>query len=270
MSKKIKIIFSNFFIGLSIIMFSACNNGKNTDYKIKSTGNNAQLFVLAEDLVKSARDKQDATEIFKKLAMINESSLFETLNSDEKVKAFWINIYNGSVQHILTDNPKLFDDRDAFFGEDRINVAGKMLSLDKIEHGFIRGSKIKISYGLIKDPFVSNYERNVRAEKEDGRIHFAVNCGAKSCPFVAVYDYKKLDEQLDEGTKEYLKKVVKLDGKTLTVSPLMDWFRGDFGNKDDVIQFIKKYDLIDPNTNIEEVKYANYDWTLQLGNYKKL
>ena len=34
----------------------------------------------------------------------------------------------------------------------------------------------------------------------DFRIHFALNCGAKSCPPIAFYSYDKINDQLDLAT----------------------------------------------------------------------
>ena len=38
----------------------------------------------------------------------------------------------------------------------------------------------------------------------DPRIHFALNCGAVSCPPIAVYEGESLDEQLDIATEGFL------------------------------------------------------------------
>ncbi|MFZ8458418.1 DUF547 domain-containing protein, partial [Staphylococcus aureus] len=77
-------------------------------------------------------------------------------------------------------------------------------SYDDIEHGILRKSSIKWSLGYAKKWFPSTKEKLLRVNKVDYRIHFALNCGAKSCPPIAFYDDAKLDAQLDIATKAYL------------------------------------------------------------------
>jgi hypothetical protein len=68
----------------------------------------------------------------------------------------------------------------SFFTVKQINVANKQLSLDEIEHGILRRSKIKWSLGYLNKLFPSAFEKHQRADKADYRIHFALNCGAKA------------------------------------------------------------------------------------------
>ena len=79
------------------------------------------------------------------------------------------------------------------------------MSLDDIEHGILRRSKIKWSEGYFNKLFPSKFEKENRVNKVDYRIHFALNCGARSCPPIAFYDPEKLDKQLDVATMIYLK-----------------------------------------------------------------
>lgn len=275
--KKFKFI-ALFFIAVIYISASGCGSLTkpvdilNTDEMAteEMATSDTDIFMLAEELVQLSKEKKDASAIYAKLEAIPQETLFATLNTDEKKKAFWMNVYNATVQIFLTKNPELFEDRDAFFKKDRIVVAGENLSLDKIEHGIIRGSKIKLSLGLLKNPFVGKFERKTRVETTDGRIHFALNCGAKSCPYVAIYDYKKLDEQLEKGASQYLKKSTKVEGDVAKVSTLFNWFRGDFGSKQDVVDFNKRLGAIAQDKKIETVEYLPYDWTLELGNFKEL
>ena len=58
----------------------------------------------------------------------------------------------------------------------------------------------------------------------------------------------------------------KDDLNQVLVTPLFSWFRGDFGGKSGVIQFLKSYSLI-PSESNPELVFLDYDWTLSLGNY---
>jgi hypothetical protein len=165
----------------------------------------------------------------------------------------------------------LFNDRSAFFKKEQIRVAGELLSLDKIEHGIIRGSKIKWLLGLVSNPFVGKYESTFRVSKADGRIHFALNCGAKSCPYIAIYDAPYMDEQLDEISRQFLNRssTYEPENETVFVTALFSWFRGDFGGKSGIRDFLRKYEVI-PQDAKPSLSFKDYDWTLELGNYTDL
>lgn len=223
---------------------------------------------LSYSFLEATRAGKSTQQIESKLAGLDEGKLAKELNNDTKRKAFWMNVYNGTVQARLTKKPSLFDDRDKFFKTDIITVAGKELSLDDIEHGIIRSSSIKLSMGQASNPFAGGFEKKMRVEEVDPRIHFALNCGAISCPPVAIYKADKLDQQMDKSTSLFLKKNVEYNQakNEVIVSTLMSWFRGDFGNKPGIIKFLKKYELIPKNSN-PSIEFGDYDWTLSTGNY---
>ena len=224
---------------------------------------------LSRKLVESVRDGKSTSKIQESLANCNEEALLNELDTDEKKKAFWMNVYNGYVQILLIAQPELFKDRDEFFGDERVNIAGKKLSFDQIEHGIIRGTKLKLGLGVVGDPFADNFVKDAQVEEEDGRIHFALNCGAKSCPPVAVYQAERLNEQLDISAKKYLKETTTYSKGVAHVTTLFSWFRGDFDGKDGIIRMLKRYEVI-PQDSDPELKYNDYDWTLSTGNFQTL
>lgn len=67
----------------------------------------------------------------------------------------------------------------------------------------------------------------------DYRTHFALNCGAKSCPPIAFYKPEELNEQLDMAMKVYLQNETTYNqAKNIVELPaIMGWFRRDFGGK---------------------------------------
>ena len=69
----------------------------------------------ATELVRTAQNGQSAKAIFEDLAKASLNDLKSELNSDDQKFAFWMNLYNGAVQHLLTENPNLFEDRSKFF-----------------------------------------------------------------------------------------------------------------------------------------------------------
>ena len=109
-------------------------------------------------------------------------------------------------------------------------------------------------------------------KKRDGRIHFALNCGAKSCPPVAVYEPHRIDEQLDRSSQLYLRDHPNYYAADdlVFVPVLFSWFRGDFGGFKGVKKgYLIPYKIIPQNTN-PKLKFNSYDWTLSLGNFIEL
>src|SRR5687767_6127551 len=87
---------------------------------------------LAEDFFMAVRNNRpgDATIALHQLALVSEEKLYADLQPENKAKAFWINLYNASVQYLLKADSTLFKDRDSFFKDERITVAATPLSLD--------------------------------------------------------------------------------------------------------------------------------------------
>jgi hypothetical protein len=82
---------------------------------------------------------------------------------------------------------------------EQFTIAKNKVSLDLIEHGFLRKSSVKLSLGKLSKIFHLN---KYQIDKIDYRIHFALNCG-KSCPPFLHMTQKNINEQLDKSTKSY-------------------------------------------------------------------
>ena len=216
-------------------------------------------------------DSHKAGKALSLLAVANEDSLKNQLDTEQNAKAFWINVYNTLVQYLLKKDPKLFDDRSDFFTTERITIAGTKLSLEDIEHGLIRHSRNKYGLGYLGSIFVSDFEKQFRLEAIDYRIHFALNCGAKSCPPIAFYRGDEIDSQLDKATASYLTTFARYNARenVIWAPAVCSWFKGDFGGEDGIIKMMKKYEVI-PQGKSPDVEYLPYDWTLKLGNYINL
>ena len=200
----------------------------------------------------------------------NLTDLTNQLKTDKEKIAFWVNIYNAFIQISLSENPKLYKNKGAFFSEKRIKIGGENLSFDDIEHGILRKSRIKISLGYLRKWFRPKWERKLRVDNVDWRIHFALNCGAKSCPPVAIYTVDNLENELNFMTKAYLQEQTTYNADTITAttSVLMSWFRGDFGGKNGAKKILFNYKITP-----EKPKYLDfktYDWTLFLGNFRTI
>ena len=224
---------------------------------------------LSQDFLYAARTGDSVQAYLDTLASADTKQLFAQLNTENEKLAFWLNIYNGFTQVLLKNNPEKYKSRGAFFSDKQIHIAQHKLSLDLIEHGILRRSKIKWSLGYLNKLFTSRFERGFRVEKLDSRIHFALNCGAKSCPPIAFYDPGEIDAQLDLATRAYLAEEAEFDAKANIVKlpAIMGWFRGDFGGKKNMLELLRKDDLI-PANSTPKIEFKKYDWTLFLNNYK--
>jgi hypothetical protein len=209
------------------------------------------------DYVGLRADQTTLDEYLKLVATASEPTL------DKKTlagMAFYINAYNALVLKAIVIQdplPKNITDDKAFFEKTKYKVAGKDMTLNDIEG-------------------------KIRKEFKDARIHFACNCGARSCPPLpsAPFEDKTIDATLTKLTTNFLNgSGVKIDDtkKEIQVTKLMDWYGADFSEtlgdptlaKDKAaIQFATKY-LNDATKKASfdaavaagyKVTYQGYNW----------
>lgn len=245
----------------------ACVNPTNESQAQYSDSDN-RFTELSATFLADLKAEKSVEKYIVRYANINLDSLQMALKSPNQKKAFWINTYNGFIQYLLNKEPELYQDRSAFFSEERINIGGKMLSFDGIEHGILRASSLKLSMGYAKDPFAPEFETKFRMQKTDERIHFVLNCGARSCPPVGIYSAVNFDREVDKVARAFLNSVSDYDAKAKKVNTtvLFSWFRGDFGGLSGIRRTLIRYDVI-PKQSEAEINYKDYDWTMQLDNY---
>ncbi|GAC1429717.1 MAG: hypothetical protein NVSMB7_06240 [Chitinophagaceae bacterium] len=227
------------------------------------------LIEISQALLLAAKTREPADSLVSVLHNLPVSELKKQLVTDVEKKAFWINVYNSFTQIFLSKNPDQYKRRSRFFGRRQIIIAGQNLSLDDIEHGILRHSKVKWSLGYFNKLFPSAFEKENRVDILDYRIHFSLNCGAKSCPPIAFYKPEQLDKQLDMATKVYLKgeSEYKEEENRVCVPALMGWFRRDFGGKTGMKALLTAFSIIPPGKD-PSIKFKKYDWNLYLENYK--
>ena len=218
---------------------------------------------LSQELLYAAKTDEPTDSVQKIMEVIEAKELMTRLKTDADRKSFWLNIYNAFTQIRLKQNHGSYGKRSQFFNEKFIVIAGKHISLDIIEHGILRRSKAKLSFGYFNKIFKSGFEKQFRVEMPDYRIHFALNCGAKSCPPIAFYKPEKIEQELDLATKVFLKNEVKFDigQNTVQVPVIMSWFRADFGGKKGILKILHKQGLI-PATIYPAIRWKKYDWTI--------
>lgn len=223
---------------------------------------------LSAELLTRVKHNQPTEALQQQLADASADNLAESLDSDVRRKTFWLNVYNSYIILILRENPDLYEDRDAFFKANRIPVAGLKLSFDEIEHGILRRSKVKLSYGYLDKAFVDDFEKSMRVDQVDWRIHFALNCGAAACPPVEVYEVATLNQQLTDRARQYLQRTTRYRPayNEVTVTTLANWFRADFGGASGTLDILRDFGII-PEDATPDIEYGDYDWTLDIDNF---
>lgn len=250
----------------TILIFNSCelSNKKselqNTD---KSDSKDSTAITLSQQLIKSILSSENSEENIEQLRDLDLNIILNELNTDIEKKVFWINIYNSFIQLILENDEAGFENKSSFFSKKQIEIAGIQLSFDDIEHGIIRGTKFKYGLGYIDNPFSDETIKKLQCDTLDERIHFALNCGAVSCPPVRVYTLHNFEQVMEENTKTFLKSettFLEIENKVITTK-LFQWYKGDFDLS--VVDYLKKYDVI-PQWVKPDVEYNEYNWEKQL------
>lgn len=225
-------------------------------------------LALAHAYLRAVRAGDSPTPHEAALRDLPRERLRGALEGDDARLAFWVNVYNATVQSVLDASPEAFDARNAFFSAPLVAVAGERLSLDDVEHGLLRGSRPKWGGGYVRNPVPGAFERAFRVRRRDYRIHFALNCGAAACPPIAAYEADRIDEQLDLATESYLGQAVAYDPRAgvVRVPRLMLWFHGDFGGTDGIRDVLRAFGHI-PRSADPRVRFQSYDWTLRTGTF---
>lgn len=222
------------------------------------------LVHLSQQLLLAVRQGQETGALLLQLQSLPEQTV-ATLSEEEK-KAFWINLYNAFTQFWLRSNPSMKKLHHHFFTRHQILIAGHRLSLDDMEHGLLRRSQTKWGLGYIGKPFPSSKEKAWRVAVLDPRIHFALNCGARSCPPVAVYSSQQIDRQLTLATNNFLETEVVQNQNFIQLPALLHWFRGDFGGRKGIRHLLQQHGFqsIDAATCL---RFQPFDWRLMPGKF---
>jgi hypothetical protein len=165
----------------------------------------------------------------------------ETWPRDERM-AYWINAYNAFTVKLILDNYPLKSIMDLRGGKvwdhKWITLGNETYSLNHIEHDILR------------------------PKYKDARIHFALNCAARSCPPLLnrAYQADNLDRLLEQQTKVFIndKKFNQISPKTAQVSKIFEWYAEDFG---DLVAYLNRYST----TKIEagaKLSFNEYVWAL--------
>ncbi|XP_023325564.1 uncharacterized protein LOC111699192 [Eurytemora carolleeae] len=197
-----------------------------------------------------------------------------TLSEDEKL-AFFINIYNVLVIHVTVERgvPGSLYQRYKFFSSVSYVIGGFLYSLNDIENGILRSNRQSMGT-LYRKPFKSGDPRlKISLAHVDPRIHFALNCGAKSCPPIKTFSGDQVQDQLQVATSSFLESddavVVNTDTGIINLSQLFNWYSVDFGDSPrDILTWITERASGEKKAQLSEllekdnykIVYLTYDW----------
>lgn len=208
-----------------------------------------KTYVNAEGMVDYAGLKAHRSALdgyLAKTGAVSESK-FDAWTRDQRL-AFLINVYNAETLKLIIDNypVKSIKKIGGLFGQPwdvkSVTLFGKKTTLNTIEHEILRPK--------YKEP----------------RVHFVIVCAAMGCPPLRneVFTPENLDAQLDARGRFFLnqKNKNKLDGDTLYLSPIFDWFGEDFTVEGSLQDFVTPFFPTDIKGKKLKIKFTNYDWSL--------
>jgi hypothetical protein len=199
-----------------------------------------------------------------------------TLSSREEQLAFWINLYNALImdgviakqitQTVGSSPLGLL----TFFRQTAYNVGGHRMNCDDIEHGLLRANK---GHPMLPGPQFASSDPRLTwvVYPVDVRVHFALNCAGRSCPPIQIYTPEDIDAQLDLAARNFVNVNIEVDppAHKVRLSAIFSWFKGDFGDREGVIDFLINYLPGDErrawlveNRDKLSFHYEPYDWGL--------
>ncbi len=202
------------------------------------------------DFAALAADHGELDEFVALIARVSPATSPELFPRRADVLAYHLNAYNawamkGVIDEGVTDGFTSFFKRQRFFRLRKVTIGGVSMSL-------------------------SAYENDVIRPLGEPRVHFALNCMARSCPRLpqAAFSADELEAQLEAAAREFVNdsRNVRVDAaaRAVWLSSIFDFYTEDFvadGKRQSLIAYVNRYrdEPIDAGL---AVKFIPYDWTL--------
>uniref|UniRef100_A0A7S1TME2 DUF547 domain-containing protein n=2 Tax=Erythrolobus australicus TaxID=1077150 RepID=A0A7S1TME2_9RHOD len=202
-----------------------------------------------------------------------------------------MNVYNSLLIHAMAvaeKPPTSIVQRLKFYGRAKYNIGGAIYSLNDIENGVLRANA-KSPAPFSQKPFKKSDPRLKVAFTEDSkdeRIHFALNCGARSCPPVRFFTAENVYDTLANAACGFVMDdsnvSVNVSENRVALSAIFDWYRQDFTPKApksdaELLRKLASYlevrrgskaadecreRLLSMANSGARVAFASYDWSL--------
>lgn len=175
-----------------------------------------------------------------------------------------MNLYNAVVLEAVRAEGLTGDLRRhrGFFHRAGTDVGGLRFPLHVIEHGLLRRAR-PAPWTFWPSLSPGDPRRVWMLDAVDARVHFALNCGARSCPPIRAYTPEAWHTQLDLATRAYLGDV-RVEGGALVLPYLLKLYRRDI--PDPLRRFaghlpepVRDWLTRHPDPPI---RWAPYDWQL--------
>ena len=155
--------------------------------------------------------------------------------------------------------------------------AGSISSIMELDEGKVWDAR---SFQVAGQPITLNQMEKVHVQAlTDGRGHTVLNCAAKGCPPLRATPLRAADieTQLDAAARSWAQTgAYRLEGKTLTLSMLFEWYAADFaaGASSDaqvgkaeaavrfLVRFVDSEEALALRTGDYTVTWMPYDWAL--------
>ena len=122
----------------------------------------------------------------------------------------------------------------AFFNNVKFIVGEYTYSFQDWENGILRANK-KAPYAIGKQFSKTDPRLALMVKNPDARIHFGLNCGARSCPPVRNFTVENLKEELRVVSISFCEDAANVriyqEKKELHLSPIFSWYRIDYAEK---------------------------------------
>eukprot|EP00189_Rhodosorus_marinus_P003682 CAMPEP_0113955836 /NCGR_PEP_ID=MMETSP0011_2-20120614/1649_1 /TAXON_ID=101924 /ORGANISM="Rhodosorus marinus" /LENGTH=284 /DNA_ID=CAMNT_0000965759 /DNA_START=258 /DNA_END=1112 /DNA_ORIENTATION=+ /assembly_acc=CAM_ASM_000156 len=206
-----------------------------------------------------------------------------SLKRDERI-AFFVNLYNALTIHGMARarvQPSNLPSRLLFYSKTSYIIGGQPYSLNDIENNVLRGNKPQVL-----DPFrfmifsPSDPRFPSIIDTPDPRIHFALNCGAMSCPPIRFYTAENLEFGLQASTESFIASDdnvrITPESGVVYLSRVFQWYKTDFassGEDVDLLNWVQANASVDSGKAKElktildsgesvEIKWLEYDWSV--------
>jgi len=218
--------------------------------------------------------KSDEFHAFQEKTIQLRFCLLKDLSELER-KALFLNLYNIIVIHAYCTIgvPSSLAARLKFYKTTGYMIENEFYSLDDIEHGILRGNTKHPAVFVFSPQFSNKNDPRLKYTMEkDPRIHFALVCGAKSCPPIRIFSPSNLKFGLNAAAKNFLKNGgLRIENHDIYLSMIMKWYHDDFGKTDsEMLEYLKQFLAEEDKEKLEgllkegkfKLHYLKYDWSV--------